>query len=88
MSFGKLLLATPLPGKPAVALTSFDNPSGPPPALPTDAGISPYKVQFVFTSESGFSRILSKSSDADYVLSPLERLSLSGVQVQVEGGGA
>jgi hypothetical protein len=88
LPYGKLLLVTPLPGKPAVALKSFDNPAGPPPALPTDASISPYKVQFVFTSESGFSRILAKSSDADYALTPLERLSLSGVQVQVEGGGA
>jgi hypothetical protein len=88
LSFGKLLLATPLPSKPAVSLSSFDNPSGPAPALPTDASISPYTVQFVFSSESGLSRILAKTGDADYALAPLERLSLNSVQVQVEGSGA
>jgi hypothetical protein len=88
LSFGKLLLATPLPNKPAVTLASFDNPSGAPPTLPTDASISPYKIQFVFTSESGFSRILAKSTDPDYMLSPLERLTVNSVQVQVEDSGA
>jgi len=84
LSYGKLLLVIPLPGKPAVTLPSFDSATGTPPALPTDASISPYKVQFVFSSESGFSRILSKTGDPDYVLSPQERLSLGTVQVQVE----
>lgn len=88
VSFGKLLLATPLPGKPAIPISSFDNPQGQPPVLPTDAGIAPYKVQFVITGESGFSTILARSTDAEYLLSPLERLSLSLVQVQVEGSGA
>ena len=88
LSFGKLLLATPLPGKPAADLSSFDSPKGAPPTLPTDASISPCQVQFVFTSASGFSQILSKTADPDYILSPLERLSVIGVQVQVGGGGA
>jgi hypothetical protein len=88
LSFGKLLLATPLPNKPAVALSTFDNPPGPPPALPTDTSIRPYSVQFVFTSASGFSRILSKSADADYVLTAQERLNVTGVQVQQGGAGA
>jgi hypothetical protein len=88
LSYNKLLLATPLPAKPAVPLATFDNPTGTPPTLPTDASISPYRVQFVFTSASGFSRILSKSTDPDYVLTPLERLSLGDVQVRVESGGA
>ena len=87
LSYNKLLLATPLPAKPAVPLATFDNPTGTPPTLPTDASISPYRVQFVFTSVSGFSRILSTSTDPDYVLTPLERLSLGDVQVRVESGG-
>jgi len=87
LSFGKLLLTIPLPGKPASALPSFDAPVGAPPTLPTDAGILPYRVRFVFTSESGFSRILSTSADPAYVLSPLERLSLTGVQVQADDAG-
>jgi hypothetical protein len=82
LSFGKLLLATPLPNHPAVTLASFDKT---PVALPTDASAAPYKVQFVFTSASGFSRILSKTGDPDYVLSPLERLSVSSVQVVANG---
>lgn len=82
LSFAKLLLATPLPNKPATALASFDNA---PVGLPTDASAGPYKVQFVFTSASGFSRILSKTADPDYVLSPLERLSVSSVQVVADG---
>jgi len=86
LSFGKLLLTIPLPGKPATPLSSFDAAASPP-ALPTDAGILPYRVRFVFTSESGFSRILSASADPPYVLSPLERLSLTGVQVQVDDAG-
>jgi uncharacterized phage protein gp47/JayE len=88
LTFGKLLLATPLPGKPATTLAAFDAASGSPPALPTDADIAPYRVQFVFTSASGFSRILSKSADAPYVLAPLERLSVSGIQVATEEEGA
>ncbi len=85
VSFGKLLLVTPLPNKPAATLASFDNATGAPPALPTDANIAPYQVQCVFTSESGISRILSKTGDPDYVLASQERLSLGTVQLQVEG---
>jgi Baseplate J-like protein len=88
LSFGKLLLVFPLPNKPGVTLATFDNPAGAPPPLPTEASVAPYQVQFVFTAESGFSRILAKSADPEYALAALERLSLSGVQTQVEGGGA
>jgi hypothetical protein len=84
LSFGKLLLATPLPGKPTTTLSSFDAAVGSPPTLPTDQGIQPYRVRLVFTSESGFSRILAASADPDYVLSPLERLSLTAVRVQAD----
>jgi hypothetical protein len=88
LPFGKLLLAMPLPDKPAVTLASFDNPAGQPPALPDEASAAPYQAQFVFSAESGFSRILAKSADPEYALAPLERLSLSGVQLQQEGSGA
>ncbi len=88
LSFGKLLLATPLPNKPGITLAAFDNPQGQPPALPAEGSVAPYQAQFVFTTESGFSRILAKSADPDYALAPLERLSLSSVQIQVEADGA
>ncbi len=84
LSLGKLLLATPLPEKLETPVIAFDNPPGPTPTLPTDASIAPYQALYVFTTESGFSKILAKSADPDYVLSPLERLSVNNVQVQVE----
>jgi hypothetical protein len=58
------------------------------PALPDENAIGPYQAQFVFTQESGLSRILSQASDDAYMLIPLERLSLSGVELRPEAGDA
>jgi hypothetical protein len=43
-------------------------------------------VQFVFTLESGLSRILAGAADDDYTLIPFERLSLSGVEARPGAG--
>ncbi|MEZ4868453.1 MAG: baseplate J/gp47 family protein [Caldilineaceae bacterium] len=84
LSFGKLLYALPLPNKPAESLELFDNSAeGAAPALPDSTTITPYGVQFVFTLESGLSKVVAQSADA-YVLTPFERLSLSGVGVSTE----
>src|SRR5262249_44324759 len=61
LSYGRLLLAVPLPNKPAVTLQRFDTASVPPP-LPTEATIAPLKARFVFSSESAASQILSTSA--------------------------
>jgi uncharacterized phage protein gp47/JayE len=86
LSYGKLLHVIPLPGKPGASLKDYDDAvaSGAPPALPDETAVAPYRVQFVFTLESGLSRILAGAADEDYTLTPFERLSLSGVEVQPE----
>ena len=81
LALGKLLLVTPLPGKPAVALASYDqavNSGGAVPDLPTPTTVQPYQLQFVFTVQSGVSRILAQTADV-YTLTAFERLSLAGV---------
>jgi hypothetical protein len=85
VSFGKLLHAITLPGKPAASLSDFDDAveDGTPPALPDETTILPYVVEVFITMESGLSRILSTSADS-YLLTPFERLSLSAVEVQAE----
>ena len=60
--------------------------SGTPPVLPDETTVAPYLVQFVFTLESGLSRILATAADEDYTLTPFERLSLSGVEAGPEAG--
>jgi hypothetical protein len=88
LSYGKLLHAIPLPGKPGESLEDFDDAvvSGTIPTLPDETTIAPYAVQFAFTLESGLSRILARAGDDDYTLIPFERLSLSGVEVRPEAG--
>jgi hypothetical protein len=91
LSYGKLLRVVPLPGKPGESLEAYDNAvasGGAVPALPDESAVAPYQAQFVFTQESGLSRILSQASDDAYTLIPLERLSLSGVEVRPEAGDA
>lgn len=91
LSYGKLLRVVPLPGKPGESLEAYDDAvasGGAVPALPDESAIGAYQVQFVFTQESGLSRILSQASDDAYTLTPLERLSLSGVEVRPEAGDA
>ena len=84
LSFGKLLLVIPLPGKLGLPLESFDNPAGAPPAVPSETTIAPYLARFVFTLESGLSQILEADADEPYVLTPFERLSLGSVEVAEE----
>jgi hypothetical protein len=88
LSYGKLLRIVPLPGKQGESLEDFDDAvaSGTPPALPDETTVAPYLVQFVFTLESGLSRILATAADEDYTLTPFERLSLSGAEAGPEGG--
>jgi hypothetical protein len=76
VSFKKLLHVTPLPGKAAGTLDDF-NPSTAPDSAP------PYNLTYTLTLESGLSIILTTGSP-DYTLTPFERLSLSGVEVQAE----
>jgi hypothetical protein len=84
LSFGKLLRAIPLPNKPAADLQTYDDAfaSGTAPALPDATTIAPYTAQFILTLESGLSQILAAAGDT-YQLTPFERLTLGGVQVQV-----
>jgi Baseplate J-like protein len=86
LSYGKLLRILPLPGKPGASLRDYDDAvaSGTPPALPDETTVTPYRVQFVFTLESGLSRILAEAADEDYTLTPFERLSLGNVEAQPE----
>ena len=76
LGFGQLLAAVPLPGHTASPIAI---PAGPPPA-----DVSPYKVTFVLTLESGLSQILAGGSDS-YTLSPYERLALGGVEGAADG---
>jgi len=91
LSYGKLLHVVPLPveDKPTGSLEEYDNAvvSGTAPALPDETTVAPYRAQFVFTLESGLSRTLSQAADDDYALTPFERLSLGGVELQPEAGG-
>jgi hypothetical protein len=83
LSFGKLLLVVPLPGKATGSLETFDTAPGVVP-LPDETAVSPYHVRFVFTAASGLSRIVARSADAAYSLAPHERLSLSAVTTRAE----
>lgn len=91
LSYGKLLHVVPLPveDKPAGSLEEFDAAaaSGTAPQLPDETTVAPYEVTFVFTLESGLSRILSRAADEGYALTPFERLSPGGVEQQPEAGG-
>lgn len=86
LSYGKLLRVIPLPNKPGASLQEYDDAvvAGTAPALPDETTVEPYRAQFVFTLESGLSRILAGATDEDYALIPFERLSLSGVEAQPE----
>jgi Baseplate J-like protein len=80
LPFGKFLLATPLPGKPAQSLRDYDQ-AATKPNLPTKTSVAPYVPRFVLTGQAGASRVLGKTSDPPYDLAPGERLSLSSVRV-------
>ncbi len=90
LTFGKLLLALPLPDKPASALEAYDqavNSGGVVPTLPDPPLIQPYVVHFVLTAQSGLSQILTQPADA-YRLTPFERLTLADVTVEPEATDA
>jgi hypothetical protein len=87
LSYGKLLLVVPLPNKPGSPLAGYDAAAAPP-ALPTAAGVAPYKATFTFTAESGMTVVLAGDADPTYTLAPLETVAVSSVQVSVEAGGA
>ncbi|HEY5865038.1 MAG TPA: baseplate J/gp47 family protein [Candidatus Tectomicrobia bacterium] len=86
LSYGKLLHVTPLPNQPGALLSAYDEAvaSGTAPALPDESSITPYTVRFIFTLESGLSRIVSQASGPAYTLTVFERLSLGNVAIQVE----
>ncbi|MCE7989643.1 MAG: hypothetical protein DYG89_51505 [Caldilinea sp. CFX5] len=86
LSFGKLLFAIPLPNKPAASLPAYDqavNTGGVVPTLPDGTTVQPYQVQFIFTAQSGLSRIVTQASDA-YTLTAFERLTLADVTIEQE----
>lgn len=76
LSFAKMLHLTPLSGKAAGTLDNFNSATAPDSA-------PPYAITYTLTLESGLSQILTTGSP-DYTLTPFERLSLSGVEVQME----
>jgi hypothetical protein len=85
LTFEKLLLVLPLPAgdKPQSTLQEYEQAvaDGLAPALPTLEDIAPYTVQFVFSMQSGLSKVILLPADA-YVLTPFERLDLSGVEIK------
>jgi hypothetical protein len=86
LSFGKLLHTLPLPNKPAASLEAYDtavDTGDAVPTLPDELTVAPYKVQLVFTLESGLSKILERAADT-YTLTPFERVSLSSVEISAE----
>jgi len=86
LSFGKLLLSITLPDKPAASLAVYDqavNTGGTVPPLPDPTTVQPYRLQFVFTAQSGLSRILTQLTDF-YTLTAFERLTLADVVVEQE----
>lgn len=77
LTFQKLLHLTPLPGKPAGTLATFD-----PATAPTSA--APFVVTYALILESGLSQLLRAGDPASYVLTPFERLSLGEIALQQE----
>ncbi len=88
LSYGKLLHVMTLPNNPGKLLEDFDEAvtnGGNIPELPTAR--PPYAVTFIFTLESGLSRILSQPADS-YLLTGFERLALGGVEIHAEPNDA
>jgi hypothetical protein len=85
LSFGKFLLATPLPNHTAGELEDFDNQveSGGSPALPDASAVLPYRVSFVLTQSTGLTNRLTQAAHS-YTLTPFERIALGGVEVAAE----
>jgi hypothetical protein len=85
LSYGKLLLVTPLPDSPGGDLEQHDVQvaQGLSPALPDGSAVLPYRVSFVFTQASGLVSRITQAAQS-YALTPFERLTLGGVEVAAE----
>jgi len=79
LSYGLLLLTTPLPDKPATLLADYDAATTKP-GLPNENDISGYSVQYSFSQQSGLTKLLSVAADS-YNLAAQERLVLEEVTV-------
>ena len=79
LSYGLLLLTTPLPDKPATLLADYDAATTKP-GLPDENDISGYSVQYSFSQQSGLTKLLSVAADS-YNLAAQERLVLEEVTV-------
>lgn len=84
LSYGKLLHAIALPGKPAASLQTHDDAvaAGAAPALPGEADIAPVRVQFVFVLGSGLSQVIERVADPPYQLTTAERLAAGTIDVR------
>jgi len=83
LDYRALLYLLPLPVAGKTTGVPQDLYGGTPPTLPTAAEVSPYQPRFVLTMQSGLARVLEQDGDG-YDLSPDERLSLAGVEVDLE----
>lgn len=82
LTFGKFLLALPLPGHDARSLADYD--AAPDPGLlPSAALRAPYVVSLYLSQASGLTRVLADDS-ANYSLSLSERLLLNSLVIAVE----
>ncbi len=87
LSFGKLLLVTPLPNHAASSLETHDDAvaAGTATALPDGSAVLPYRVSFIFTQATDLAQRLTQASDS-YALTPFERLTLGAVEIAEDDG--
>lgn len=85
LSFGRLALSLPLPGKTTLSMANYDTAvaTGSAPPLPGIEALGDYAAQWTFISETGLGTLIDAPESPLYVLSDFERLSLGGVEVQV-----
>ena len=85
LSFGKLAVVLPLPGKSTQTLQAYDRSveEGSATGLPTVSSLSPYSVQLLLTRPNGVSQVLDVDAAA-FTLEPFERLTLGPVVAQVK----
>lgn len=85
LSFGKLAVVLPLPGKSTQTLQAYDRSveEGSASGLPTVSSLSPYSVQLLLTRPNGVSQVLDVDA-ATFTLEPFERLTLGPVVAQVK----
>ncbi|MBV1878731.1 MAG: baseplate J/gp47 family protein [Pseudomonadales bacterium] len=83
INYGKLLSWTPLPIKPALidyaAVSASEDAN-----LPTSAVAGEYNLQYLITSASGISHILSSETSPAITLTAFERLSLAAVELKAK----